>query len=181
MVHGAWSVVVIGYGNELRGDDAIGVIVAQQVAAWDLPGVRSIATRQLTPELAEQLSGAGMAIFVDARPIEGSQGGATGEATAEWQPLAPCAGTPVLGHASDPQALLALALTLYGYAPPAWLLAVPALSFELGAPISPIGWRGIEAATRAIGDRLLHSLSLIALQQDGRIVIPKAQPPAVLP
>src|SRR5262245_30725916 len=63
-VGGRWSVVVVGYGNELRGDDAVGPRVAQAVAAWDLPGVCGLAIHQLTPELAEILAAAARAIFV---------------------------------------------------------------------------------------------------------------------
>src|SRR5262245_1795360 len=67
VVGGRWSVVVIGYGNDLRGDDAVGLRAAQAVAAWDMPGVCGLAVHQLTPELAEILAGAALAIFVDAR------------------------------------------------------------------------------------------------------------------
>lgn len=158
--------LVIGYGNELRGDDAIGVIVAQQVSGRGLPGVRAIATAQLTPELAADLAQAGMAIFVDARPIGRGLGELAGEERVEWQALAPSPRNHSLGHISDPQALLALALALYGHAPPAWLLAVPAQCFELGAPISAIGRRGIAAAARSIDELLQRNLPLIAIQQD---------------
>jgi hypothetical protein len=85
----------------------------------------------------------------------------------KWQALAPNASNCWLGHTSDPQALLALAQALYGYAPPAWLLGVPAQGFELGAPISAVGRWGIETAARSIGELLQRSLPLISLQQDG--------------
>ena len=208
-------IVVIGYGNELRGDDAIGPAVAEQVAAWGRPDIRAIATRQLLPELAEDLARASLAIFVDARPLVDTTGaavfsagdleerspssflsvwplfaafvtnsGQTGvysraasppsnpdcvnpvsekraaplsRAMLEWHTLAPSAGNHSLGHTSDPQALLALAQALYGHAPPALLLAVPAVSFGLGSPLSPIARQGIEAATRAIVELLQHS------------------------
>jgi hydrogenase maturation protease len=143
-------VLVIGYGNDLRGDDAIGVYVAEQVAARGLAGVRAIGIPQLTPELAEELARADMAIFVDARPLVWKQESALGAQAVEWQALAPRAGNSAHGHSSDPRALLALAQALYGHAPPAWLLAVPAVNFELGAPLSPVGRQGLEAATRSL-------------------------------
>jgi Ni,Fe-hydrogenase maturation factor len=53
------AILVIGYGNELRGDDAIGQWVARAVAA-----------HQLTPELAEDLAHTDYAVFVDAYRAE---------------------------------------------------------------------------------------------------------------
>ena len=58
--------LVIGYGNELRGDDAVGPEVARCVAEWRRPEVVGIAVHQLTPELAVALSEVAVVIFVDA-------------------------------------------------------------------------------------------------------------------
>ena len=58
--------LVIGYGNTLRSDDGAGQIVAEKIAQWNLPGVRSLAVHQLTPELAEIIAQADAVIFIDA-------------------------------------------------------------------------------------------------------------------
>lgn len=58
--------LVIGYGNELRGDDGVGPKVAEAVEAWKLAGVSVLALRQLTPELAADLAVVRRVIFVDA-------------------------------------------------------------------------------------------------------------------
>ncbi|HEY9173382.1 MAG TPA: hydrogenase maturation protease, partial [Verrucomicrobiae bacterium] len=50
------DLLVIGYGNTLRRDDGIGPKVAEAVAELNLPGVRSLACPQLTPELAEPIA-----------------------------------------------------------------------------------------------------------------------------
>ena len=50
--------LVIGYGNELRGDDAVGPLVARTAESWQRPGLRALAVQQLTPELAEDIAGA---------------------------------------------------------------------------------------------------------------------------
>ena len=50
------DLVVIGYGNELRGDDGAGPRVARAVAAHNLPGVQIITAHQLTPEMADGLA-----------------------------------------------------------------------------------------------------------------------------
>ena len=57
-------ILVIGYGNELRRDDGLGPRVAASLAG---PGVRALAVRQLTPELAEEVATARLVVFVDAR------------------------------------------------------------------------------------------------------------------
>jgi hydrogenase maturation protease len=136
------DVVVIGYGNELRGDDAVGPCVARAVASWQRPGLRALAVPQLTPELAETLRGADCVVFVDAAPSE----------RIEVRGLSPRAGRSVLGHSSDPAELLALAHELYGCSATAWLIAVPAERFEIGDPLSPRATRGLREAVRQIAD-----------------------------
>jgi hydrogenase maturation protease len=134
--------LVVGYGSDLRGDDAAGPRVAAAVARWGLPGVCAIAAHQLTPELAEPLSQARLAIFVDAR---------VGGGGVRLRPLLPADRLSSLDmHIGDPAALLALAQALYGRAPRAWLITLPAHSFELGAPISPLTRRSLAVARRRI-------------------------------
>ena len=38
--------LVIGYGNELRGDDGVGPWVARSVADWQVAGVEAVAVHQ---------------------------------------------------------------------------------------------------------------------------------------
>lgn len=135
----AGDILVIGYGNELRGDDAIGLRLAEAVAAWRLPGVRALAVPQLTPELSEDIAAALQVIFVDA----------TTEPTiyeVQVRPLDAAGVEPSGSHRSDPRALLALARALFGRAPPARLMAVPVADFAYGAPLSPLAQRSLEAA-----------------------------------
>src|SRR5262245_7163428 len=110
--------LVIGYGNELRGDDAAGPQIASAVAEWELPEVRALAVHQLTPELAEALALADHAIFVDAARTD------TAEAHVALRPIAPLNRPHLVGHAGDPRALLALANAVYGRYPRAWSIAV---------------------------------------------------------
>ena len=59
------SVLLIGYGNELRGDDAIGRMAVERLHPL-LPDSELASCHQLTPELAHSLAGCAVAIFVDA-------------------------------------------------------------------------------------------------------------------
>lgn len=137
------DVLVIGYGNELRSDDGAGPATARAVDELRLTGVRTLALPQLTPELAYDIAEARAVIFVDARPAEGP-------CAVEVMPLAPSAPRPMGSHASDPQALLALAQALYGRCPAAWLVAVPAVRFDLGTNLSPVTQAAVAEAVQQI-------------------------------
>jgi hydrogenase maturation protease len=132
----AGDALVIGYGNELRGDDGAGPRVARAVQGWGLPGVRALALHQLTPELAEDLAGARVAVFVDA---------AADADPAGPRRLSPGGGN-ALGHICDPGTLLALARGLFGRSPPAWLITVPARSFAPGEGLSETARAGVRRA-----------------------------------
>lgn len=140
------DLLVIGYGNELRGDDGVGPHVARRVARWGRPGVRGVAVHQLTPELAADLSAVQRAIFVDA---EATSSGAPRLSELDAGAGAGC------GHASDPRWLLGLTRAVYGRAPRAWLLTVPVADLAFGEGLSAAARRGAAAALR-----LIRSLSL---------------------
>jgi hydrogenase maturation protease len=138
--------LVIGYGNTLRSDDAAGQHIAETVAEWHLPQVQALAVHQLTPELAEPLSVAHGAIFVDAYP-------ATDDAPqVQIIELTPANSLEfgTLGHTADPRSLLALTQRVYGTAPPGWWVLVPAVNFEFGEQLSPVTQHGITDALEQI-------------------------------
>jgi len=136
------TLLVIGYGNTLRSDDAAGPLVAGRVATLGIPGLRAMACQQLTPELAAELAEAVSVVFVDATtdPLH----------EVELVPLMPSESGQVGSHATDPRALLAMAQELYGTAPAGWLLKVPAENFAHGEELSAVTKRGIEAAVDEI-------------------------------
>jgi hydrogenase maturation protease len=142
----AGQIVVIGYGNALRADDGVGPRVAMATSTWGLPGLASLAVYQLTPELAEPLSTADLAILVDAR--------LGGGRAVEVLPLEPSQPGGMSGHVSDPRSLLALTLAIYGRRPRAYLVSVPAADFSLGEGLS-------ETALRGAGDALERIAALI--------------------
>jgi hydrogenase maturation protease len=137
------KILVIGYGNTLRTDDGVGPHVASAVASWESPRVQSIAVHQLTPELAESLASAELAVFVDARY-------AAGDSVVEVRALEPSNSWGILGHASDAGALLAAAKSIYGRSPRGWLVTVPAADLSFGEGLSPTAGRGAEAALARI-------------------------------
>jgi hydrogenase maturation protease len=137
------TAVVIGYGNVLRGDDEAGPRAAEAVAELALPGVRCVAVAQLVPELAELLAGASMAVFIDAWLGPPDMGVRVEDVAVEVQ-------SDALGHVRSPGALMALAEAVYGRRPPAWVVQVPAVSFEVGDALSDTTVRGIAEATEVV-------------------------------
>ncbi|WP_052055299.1 hydrogenase maturation protease [Myxosarcina sp. GI1] len=131
--------LVIGYGNSLRCDDGVGVRVAEMVADWHLPKVRSLAVTQLTPELAQDLAGVDSIIFVDACQAVDTD-------TVEVCALKPLATTQLHSHFGDPRALLSLTLAIYGKCPQAWWVIIPATNFQLGESLSSLAKKGIALA-----------------------------------
>jgi hydrogenase maturation protease len=138
------SFVVIGYGNELRGDDAVGPYVARVVRSWMLPDVEVFAVHQLTPELAEVVAGADAAIFIDACvPTDTCH-------SISIRAIEPLDLPFASAHSGDPQMLLALADALYRHCPQAWWITIPATQFEFGADLSSVTWTGATAALQWI-------------------------------
>lgn len=135
--------LVIGYGNSLRGDDCIGIKVAQIIAGWKLPKVRSLCLHQLTPELSAELTQVDLAIFVDACQTADKN-------TVELLSIEPSNAVEFKSHFSDPEALLSLTQALFGNCPRAWLVIVPGTNFELSDCLSPIAKVGIEQALKQI-------------------------------
>lgn len=138
------KILVIGYGNELRGDDAVGPYIARIIASWDAANVRAIAVPQLTSELAAQLAEASCVIFIDAahEPLEGVRLEPVECAILERSSGSTCS----LSHSNTPATLLALSQVLYGNHPRAWMMEIPATDFQLGQEFSPQTEAGFRAA-----------------------------------
>ena len=128
------KVLIIGYGNPLRGDDGLGVRAAALLAEapWS-EGARPeiLCCHQLTPELAEPVSLAARVIFIDAS-CDNSPG------TLTCRPVAPDSYAAALTHFAGPAALLACAEQWYGRRPEAVLYSISGQDFGPGEELSPV-------------------------------------------
>ena len=125
--------VVLGWGNDSRGDDALGPALLDRIAAaWpDLPMVDDY---QLQIEHALDLVDADCALFLDA--------GKDTPAPFAFSRLAPKRDATHSTHALSPEAVLDVYVQVRGEAPPpAFALCVRGESFELGEGLSPDGRR----------------------------------------
>jgi hydrogenase maturation protease len=140
------TVLIIGYGNPLRGDDGLGPAIARAAAQMldGRPDARIVECHQLTPELAEDLAGVARAIFADA-----SADAAPGEVVAV--PVSPDAGSPgSFSHHMTPATLLSCARVLYGRAPEAWLVSAGVASCESGETLTPVAAAAVPVAARRV-------------------------------
>jgi hydrogenase maturation protease len=136
--------VVIGFGNTLRRDDAVGYQIARDAERLWSPRIRAIALEQLTVEIAAELAETDQAIFVDARPAASSF-----SVCAEViEPLQQESASLV--HAITPRFLLSLCQALYGRCPRSWIVSVPAADFRFGEGLSAIAQEGILQALTVI-------------------------------
>ena len=124
-------VLIIGYGNPLRGDDGFGWQAAIRLLELiSDPEVEVMAVQQLTPELMEPVSRAGRVVFIDAA--------AAGEpGVLHQRPVSADPETRRFTHHSTPGGLLAGAATLFGRAPEATLYSVPGQYFGFGERLTP--------------------------------------------
>lgn len=152
-------VLVIGYGNPGRGDDALGPALVTELErrlpsrpGW--PGVELLMDMQLQVEHSLALEGRELVLFADAN------------AALEL----PCALVCVesrrdasyTSHVLSPAALLhAYGQALRGRPPASFLLALRAERFELGAPLS-LPALGSLAAGLDLTERLLAEPSAVA-------------------
>lgn len=126
-------VLIIGYGNAVRSDDALGIHAAHALGEYyrDRANVRAIATSQLCWELAEDLSQADCALFLDAS-IAATPG------TIVAEELNVKCSKPELSHHCTPVTLLTTTLQLYGKAPCAASLTMVGSSFAVGIGLSKL-------------------------------------------
>jgi hydrogenase maturation protease len=140
----AKPVVIFAIGNPSRGDDALGPLLLDRLAAWlDEQGLATqfdlIEDFQLQIEHALDLQDREIALFIDA-----------GEQTPgpfRFYPVVAASGALHTTHQLPPAAVLQVyALTETSPAPPAFTLCIRGESFELGADLSPIAEQNLDSA-----------------------------------
>lgn len=132
------SVLVVGCGNTLRGDDALGIRVVEELSTALLPpGVDTLACQQYTPELAAELAHYDKVLFVDAQAPAAEPGNFPGRiCLTEVGPVETISATGIT-HDMDVCGLLNLTKALYGSSPRAAVLTAEAASFDLSESLSP--------------------------------------------
>jgi hydrogenase maturation protease len=140
------NVLVIGYGNTLRGDDAAGVKAAELIATRH-PEIVCVYYHQLVPELAEQIAESDIVFFIDAQQdITQPNARLVAPGIEANQPRT---------HFISPESLLALSQQLYQHLPAkAYVVGIPASQFafseELSAQTESAMYQCVELVDRMI-------------------------------
>jgi hydrogenase maturation protease len=125
--------LIIGYGNTLRGDDAIGLLAIEALENTGLPPeIELLTCLQLTPELAEELAFCDRAIFICAS-VRGEYPAGTINKV-EFQPSSVDHST--IDNEFDISRLLAIAQILYGHYPRTVQFAVSAEQIDIPGILS---------------------------------------------
>ena len=132
-------ILVFGWGNPSRGDDALGPLFIEGITAMNLPGVECLTDFQLQIEHALDLHGRSRILFVDASI----------DATAPFtvSAIEPGKDASFTSHAMTPQSVLQVYRDLEDAdPPPCLLLAICAERFELGEALTPAAQDHLAAA-----------------------------------
>jgi hydrogenase maturation protease len=133
--------IVVAYGNTLRGDDGAAWAVAEMLIARR-PDLVVHVVRSLAPELADDLATARIAVFVDAR-----SGRCPGRIRIE---SIDCDGDVGASHGCSPAAIIASLDQLYGRRPAAFLVTIEGARFGFGEALSAEVEEAIPEAVAAI-------------------------------
>jgi hydrogenase maturation protease len=145
-------IVLFGYGNPSRGDDALGPLLLERAEAWlaGQPGlaVEPVADFQLQIEHALDLQGCDLALFLDADVACASP--------YALRRAVPGHDASYSTHELSPEAVLQVYREAIGQdPPPAYILSVRGERFELGEPLSPAAARHLDAAWTFLQQLLL--------------------------
>jgi len=146
------KLLIFGYGNPGRGDDALGPALIERIAQLHFADVECQNDMQLQVEHVTDLAGCDQVLFIDAdvfcadpfifSEIRSEKNGS------------------YTSHAMNPSALLHAYRRVYGVdAPPAFLLRIRGYDFGLGDPLSDQAEANLNAATRLVSE-LCKSSSL---------------------
>ena len=146
------KILVIGYGNSMRGDDGMGPLAAQRIEnIVQDKEVKIIVRHQTGIELAEDLKDADFAIFIDAHV--GVEPGTLKEETVVLDDSMPSS----FSHHLHPGVLLSLVQALYNKHPEAVIYSIAAESFDHGEGLSP----AVEATLPVLIDKVLARINAL--------------------
>jgi hydrogenase maturation protease len=140
-------VLVIAYGNPLRCDDGVAWQAAEEIRRKLAPLVEVICVHQLTPDLAEEISRSGTAIFLDATGT-----GEPGKVTC--QPVSSDCTPARFSHHLEPGQVLALCDQLYDAKPRGFLISISGECFYHGDGLSPAAISALPQSVEAVRDVL---------------------------
>jgi len=140
------SALLIGIGNTLRGDDGVGIRIAEQARAR-FPQLTVLCAQGLSPELADTVAPYDLVLIVDASIVT------TTLRVSEVTPAG--SGEKIQSHTMSPEGILGLAALLYNRTPSLTvLIEVPAPVCDFGEVLSPQAAGLVEPCLDIVGSYL---------------------------
>jgi hydrogenase maturation protease len=141
--------LVYGFGNPGKEDDGLGIALADNLELERMPGVTVEKNYQLNIEDALTVAEHDLVVFVDAsiNDIDGFR----------FSALRPEPEVSFTTHAMSPGSILALCNRLYEKKPPAYLLEIKGLSWNMHEEISKEAQPNLNAASHFLKSILLSA------------------------
>jgi len=143
------EVLIFGYGNPSRGDDALGPMLIERLEPWlfsesqSVGRVECLTDFQLQVEHALDLVGRSLVLFVDAHV----------DCPAPWQlgELCPAADASYSTHAISPASVLRVYQQIHAAdPPPSFLLGIRSERFGLGEPLTDAAEAHLSSALECV-------------------------------
>ncbi|MDP1526257.1 MAG: hydrogenase maturation protease [Rhodocyclaceae bacterium] len=132
-------ILLFGWGNPSRGDDALGPLFIERIEALNLPGVECLTDFQLQVEHALDLENRERILFIDAS--------IKAEAPFRHSRLLPARDASFSTHAITPESVMQVYVDLHDDdPPPCYQLAIRGEQFELGEPLTANARANLDAA-----------------------------------
>ncbi len=136
------KILVYGYGNPGRQDDALGILLAQKIELWaknnNIPGIVTDTNYQLNIEDAYKLNDFDKVIYVDASLENIEQ--------FKFHRILPNLNTTFTMHAVSPEFIIGLCQEIYGDMPDAYLMHIKGYFWEFMGDLSKKAKANLEAA-----------------------------------
>ena len=139
------SVLIVGYGNPLRGDDGLGLEAAELLAGDPrLRGAQVLWRQQPTPDLAADFKDASLVVLIDVNVV--AEPGVVSVVRLDPSRRS----TSSSSHHVDPADLLALTHELYGASPAVFVVSAGAATLETGEGLSHALQRALPSVVEAV-------------------------------
>lgn len=155
MTHQKPSILVYGYGNPGRQDDAAGIMLAEQLDNWivsrKLEDVHTDSNYQLNIEDAATISRYDLVIFADASHEEVDD--------FRMDPLVASDRVEFTMHAVSPSFILHLSREVFNHEPEAYLLHIKGYEWEFMGSMTEKGKENLSKALHFVQDFILQHVS----------------------
>jgi len=147
-------VLLFGYGNPSRGDDALGPLLLDRIEPLrcrhpEWPPLELLTDFQLQVEHVLDVADRRLVLFIDAD--------LAASVPFSCRQVRPSAQRAYTSHALDPGELLGVYERVLATAPPpAYVLGIQAFRFELGEPLSSSASANLDAAVAFVAELLSH-------------------------